>query len=232
MEIEIVKSLFKDNQELNELFQNCPVDILKHCEIKEYQPGAIIYRQGEKCDRLSIIVEGYVDIYATAENGGKYSPRVSEKGDFIGEMELFEEKPLLNFVESITKLKLLQIKREYFLKWLEIDKNISMYIIKYSNNRSCKCAQKTMENSLYSLKTRVCNYLISCSKQVNNKDSYIEIKLDKEKLSERFAVTARSINRILQHLKKENIIEVNANKMIIIKDWDKLVLEEKRSRLM
>jgi DNA-binding GntR family transcriptional regulator len=65
-----------------------------------------------------------------------------------------------------------------------------------------------------------------------NKDSHIEIKLDKEKLSERFAVTARSINRILQHLRKENIIEVNANMMIIVKDLGKLVLEEERSRLM
>lgn len=232
MELETVKSLFKENQELNELLQNCPADILNYWEIKEYQPGAIVYCQGEKCDRLSIIVEGCVDIYVIAENGKKYSPRVLEKGDFIGEMELFEEKPLLNSVESITKLKLLQIKREYFLKWLEIDKNISMYILKYSINRSCKCAQKTMENSLYSLKTRLCNYLISCSKQILNKDSHIEIKLDKEKLSERFAVTTRSINRTLQHLRRENIIEINANMMIIIKDLEKLILEEKRSRLI
>lgn len=231
MELEIVKSLFKDNQELNELFQNCPVDILKHWEIKEYPPGAIVYRQGEKCDRLSIIGEGCVDIYVMAENGRKYSPRVLEKGDFIGEMELFEEKPLLNSVESITKLKLLQIKREYFLKWLELDRNISMYIIKYSSSRSCKCAQKAIENSLYSLKTRVCNYLISCCKQVMDKDNYLEIKLNKEKLSERFAVTVRSINRILQDLKKESIIEVDANMAIIVKDFKKLVLEEKKSRL-
>ncbi len=229
MEPEVIKTIFKQNQELNELFRNCPVEILKHWDIKEYPVGALVYRQGEKCDRLSIIVDGCVDIYVMAENGKKYSPRILEKGDFIGEMELFEEKPLLNSVESITKLKLLQIKRDYFLEWLELDKNISLYIIKYSNNRSCICAQKAMENSLYSLKMRVCNYLVSCSTQINNEDSRIEIKLNKEKLSERFAVTIRSINRILQHLKKGNIITVDADS-IIIKDPKKLTLEVEKSR--
>jgi CRP-like cAMP-binding protein len=226
-----MKAIFEQNQELNELFKNCPVEILKHWEVKEYPAGAIVYHQAEKCDSLSIIIEGCVSINVMAENGRKYSPRILEKGDFIGEMELFEEKPLLNSVEAITNLKLLQIKRDYFLRWLELDRNISLYIIKYSNNRSCYCAQKAMENSLYSLKMRVCNYLLYFSNQTNNRDNRVEIKINKEQLCERLAVTIRSINRILQYLKKENIIEVDAD-LIIIKDPKKIALEVEKSRSM
>lgn len=231
MEGESIRTIFEQSQELNELFKNCPAEILKHWELKEYPVGAIIYNQGEKCDLLSIIVEGCVDIYAIAENGKKYSPRILESGDFIGEMELFEKKPLLNFVESITKIKLLQIKRDYFMKWLELDRDISLYIIKYSNNRSCYCAQKTLENSLYPLKMRVCDHLLSCCKLIENKAGSIEIKLNKEKLSERFAVTIRSINRILQYLKKSNIIDENTDS-IIIKDLRKLAIEVEKSRFL
>lgn len=204
---------------------------MKHWEVKEYPAGAIVYHQAEKCDSLSIIIEGCTSIYVMAENGRKYSPRVLEKGDFIGEMELFEEKPLLNSVEAITNLKLLQIKREYFMQWLELDRNISLYIIKYSNNRSCYCAQKSMENSLYSLKMRVCNYLLHCGGQVSNRENRIEIKINKEQLCERFAVTIRSINRILHDLKREDIIKVDAD-LIVIKDLNKLALEVEKSRFM
>ncbi len=229
MEPDIIKTIIGQSQELNKIFKNCPVEILEQWEVKEYPVGTIIYNQGEKCDRLSIIIEGCVDIYALAENGRRYSPRILEKGDFIGEMELFEEKPLLNSVESITKLKVLQIKREYFMKWLELDSNISMYILRYSNNRFCFCAQKAMENSVYPLKTRVCDYLLSCCKQMGNGAGNVEIKVNKEKLSDRFAVTVRSINRILHSLKKNNLIDVNTDS-ITIKDSRKLSIEVEKSR--
>lgn len=117
------------------------------------------------------------------------------------------------------------------MKWLELDRDISLYIIKYSNNRSCYCAQKTLENSLYPLKMRVCDHLLSCCKQIENKAGSIEIKLNKEKLSERFAVTIRSINRILQYLKKSNIIDENTDS-IIIKDLRKLAIEVEKSRFL
>ncbi len=220
-------TFFEENPELSELFKNCPAEILKHWELKEYSAGTIVYHQAEKYDSLSIIIGGCASIYVIAENGRKYSPRELEKGDFIGEMEIFEEKPLLNSVEAITNLKLLQIKRKYFMQWLELDRNISLYIIKYSNNRSCYCAQKTMENSLYSLKMRVCNYLLSCTDQTGHSEN--RIKINKEQLCERFAVTKRSVNRILQYLRKENIIAIHTD-FIIINDPKKLALEVEKSR--
>jgi DNA-binding transcriptional regulator LsrR (DeoR family) len=55
------------------------------------------------------------------------------------------------------------------------------------------------------------------------------LKLDKEKLSEKFAVTIISVNRILQSLKSKNIIDIKTNS-IIIKDFKQLTLEEEASR--
>lgn len=40
-------TFFEENRELSELFKNCPAEILKHWELKEYPAGTIVYHQAE-----------------------------------------------------------------------------------------------------------------------------------------------------------------------------------------
>lgn len=60
-------------------------------------------------------------------------------------------------------------------------------------------------------------------------DIGIKIKVDKEQLSERFVVTSRSINKVLQQLKESKLIDVSNNSIYII-DIEGLREEEKMSR--
>lgn len=124
---------------------------------------------------------------------------------------------------------MLQIKRTYFIKWLELDNNLGSYLVKYLCNQFYLFSEKAGNDALYSLKARLCSYLVSCCRLVNKNDEVIELRLNKEKLSEKFAVTIRSVNRVLQSLKMKNIIETKSNS-IVVKDLKKLCLEEESSR--
>ena len=63
----------------------------------------------------------------------------------------------------------------------------------------------------------------------NAKGSSLEVNINKEQLSEQFAVTSRSINRVLQYLKEKGLIEVS-NSSILIIDIQGLKEEERISR--
>ncbi len=227
MDIQQIAIVIENNPAIYEILKYCPYEILKHWEIRRYNPGSIICRQGEVYDEFYIIAEGYVDIYVMAENGKKYSQAVYKKGNFIGELEIFEQIPYICFVEAKTDLTLLVIQRRFFMQWLELDRNITAYITKIICNQYSKLSQKAGEDTLYSLKQRLCHYILSCCQGAVIKP--VEINLEKEQLSDRFAVTSRSINRILQYLKEEDIIEIKPNS-IVIKDLDKLIREEAVSR--
>lgn len=222
-------SIMEKDPDLLDLLKYCPYEILGQFEVKEYRKGTIICRQGLVYDYFYIIVDGHADIYIMAENGKKYSQAVYKKGNYIGELEIFDRKPYSCFVEALTDMKLLQLKREYFLKWIELDRNINNYIMHTLCSQFYNLSVKAGEDTLYSLKQRVCNYLISCSNEAKKGLGGIEINVQKEQLSERFAVTQRSINRILQYLKGKSIIEVK-NKSILIKDLNALRNEEKTYR--
>lgn len=227
MNIHEIYEIIEGNAKLYEILKYCPYEILKQWKVKSHPKGQVVFRQGEAYDYFYIIINGYLDIYVMAENGKRYSQAVYTTGNFIGELEIFDRKPFSCFVEAITEVRLLEIRREYFFLWLELDKNIGNYITKILCNQFYRLSKKAGQDTLYSLKQRLCYYLLSSANAEPGKKNRIDI--EKNKLSEQLAVTQRSINRVLQYLKEKGIIEVD-NNYIVIKDLDALAEEEEASR--
>lgn len=227
MNIEDIINIIESNPSIYEMMKYCPYEILKRWDYREYSSGSIICRQGERYDLFLVIVKGYINIYYMAENGQKYIQSIYKEGNFIGELEIFDGRPYICFVESLSDSILLQLKQKYFLEWLNLDRYAHSYITKEICNQFYDLSQKAAEDTLYSLKKRICDYLLSYC--LNKNDSIpIRINLEKEQLSEMFAVTSRSVNRILKHLKEEGAIEIKSDS-IIIKSPSLLSKEEKKS---
>lgn len=229
MELNELKEVIAGIPNLYEIFKRCPPELLIKWDLREYPADTIICRQGEKSDSLYIIISGYADVYYMTEKGNKYSQAVIEKGQFVGEFEIFDQKPLICTVEALTELRLLHIKREHFLTWLKRDNNVCFYFARYVCHQFYLFSEKASTDTLYPLKTRLCNYLLSSSKKWSKEANDIKLWLNKEKLSEELAVTVRSIHRVLYTLKMKDIIEVKAN-YIRIKDLNKLAQEAEDSR--
>src|SRR5699024_1708374 len=190
------------------MLKDCPYSILKRWEMKSYSKGDMICHQNMTYDYFYIIIKGKANIYIMAENGKKYSQSIYEKGDYFGELEIFDRKPYICSVEAITNLELIRLHRKYFLQWIEKDRYFSLYMSKTLCDNFYKLSKKAGENTLYSLKYRICSYLINSIDNGVKQDEGISININKEQLSYQLAVTQRSINRILQELKKKSLIEV------------------------
>lgn len=224
--IEIIES----NRTIKNMLRNCPYEILNKWEFKEYEKGQIICYQNMKYDYFQIIVKGYANISITAENGKKYSQAIYSKGDYFGELEIFDSKPYICSIEALTDMEIIRIDRENFLKWIDMDRHFSIYITKTLCNNFYNLSKLAGDNTLYSLKYRICNYLLYRVDTGIKTDKVIKIEVNKEQLSEQFAVTSRSINRVLKQLKEIKIITVDNNYINII-DLEGLKNEENLSRM-
>jgi CRP-like cAMP-binding protein len=221
--------IIDNNPVLYKIFKSCPYEILHYWEIKEYPAGTVFCNQGDIIDHFDIVVNGFVDVYFTNENGKRYNIATHKCGDIIGEIEFLEKKPFVCSVEAYTDLTVLEIKRDYFLKWIHEDRNISSYVIEVLSKRFHDYSLKVGNDLLYPLKVRICLYLLSRSKHLSKTTANIEVKINKEKLSEELAVTRRSIHRILRELQDKNIIAVKTD-AIIVKDLERLTAEAETRR--
>ena len=228
MKLYDVIDILEANPAIYTILKNCPYHILKQWEVCHVAKGCIIGCQGQSYDYFSIIVSGWTDIYIMADNGKRYSQAIYTTGNYIGELEIFDRRPFSCFVEALTEVKLLRIQRTAFLEWLELDKSASNFLLRTLCGQFYTLSQKAGEDTLYSLKQRLCRCLLDAKPEGVEKSEGIEIRLNKEALGEQLAVTGRSINRMLQYLKDKGIVAVNGSR-IVLKDLAGLAAEAHQS---
>ena len=81
----LVKPLEKD-REIFQMLRQCPYEILRRFEVKDYEADQFVLNQGEIHNRFYIIASGYVDIYVESAHGKRYLLCTYMKGDYIGEL--------------------------------------------------------------------------------------------------------------------------------------------------
>ena len=93
-----------------------------------YQPGEIIFKEGEIGDTMYIIWSGRVAIV----KGSYESPTVlgyRGVGEIIGEMALLEDQPRSATVVALEDLRTLRIKRDDFEQWLSHNPTMGLSIL-------------------------------------------------------------------------------------------------------
>ena len=217
---EIIELLEKDNK-IYEILKDCPYQILKEIEIKKYPTKEFYLEQGEIHDTFYIVVDGEVDIYIESEQGKKFYLNSYGKGYFIGELELFGRKPYVCSAEGKGEVKTLEVDRKLCMKWLQKDENFNEYVMKKLCEITYFSMQKIGENSLYTLKQRICQYIMD---KVNEKGKN-SFALDVDVVSDSMGVTKRSVNRVFKELRDKDIID-NVESKLIVKDYEKLLQEK------
>jgi len=198
---------------LYELVEHCPLNIMRRWSLQTINRGSLVFRQGEVCQQFQLILQGDVDVYFEANDGRKYLQARYHRGDMLGELEVFEQRPYICSVEAVTETLLLTVSRDDFNRWLAIDNHFSQRVLRTFSQQYYQLSKKAGTDSLYSLQQRVAQALW----QQFSHQGKTSILLDKQQLSHEFAVAIRSINRILFELKEQQIIGSDGER-ITLKD--------------
>ncbi|MBK7893743.1 MAG: cyclic nucleotide-binding domain-containing protein [Candidatus Promineifilaceae bacterium] len=85
---------------------------------EQYEPHAVIIRQGEEPDRFYIIVEGFVSVTHEDENGKQHQVAYLTAGDYFGEIGLLEGSERIATVTAVTRVKVVSFNRDTFRRWM------------------------------------------------------------------------------------------------------------------
>ena len=197
-------------------------DILKLELVKPYadEYSAMTYIAREErasgSDFVYIIIKGKVKVYSLTPTGVKYLERIYCEYEIFGELEAFIDKPILNYVEAIESCNAIKIPKDLFLKWIEIDREFSLYISIQISEKMYYTSINSRANVTYPLKSRLIFFLW------NFLDEHNLDTVHKDILVEGVGSNIRSVNRIIKELVNEGLIEYNKG-FIKVKNMDKLM---------
>lgn len=80
-------------------------------ESKSFEPGEILFSEGQSGDSLMVLVSGQVRVYVRKPSGEQEQVRIMPEGSFIGEISLLTQKPRTATIVAMSYLEVLELDR-------------------------------------------------------------------------------------------------------------------------
>ena len=94
-----------------------------------YRRGDIVFRQGEPGTTMYVIQTGAVEV-SQQENGQEKVIAILEKGDFFGEMALFQDQTRSATITALGRTRLIPLNKEILMDRLTRDPDVSLHLLK------------------------------------------------------------------------------------------------------
>lgn len=118
-----MEALKVQNSFLDSLFTNIGEEatrfLMSYGRRLSFRPGDVIVREGEACKNIYIVLEGQANIIKNDAAGHSNLIAVADKGSVIGEMSVFIDMKRSASIIADTRITLLQIPKDDFIKGLQ-----------------------------------------------------------------------------------------------------------------
>ncbi len=98
--------------------------------VKTYEAGDLIFKEGEKGDLMFVLLEGAVELKMKLERGETVLKTVDTPNDFFGEMTLLDERPRSASATAVKKTKVLAVDGPTFESMILSNGKFALKIIK------------------------------------------------------------------------------------------------------
>ena len=125
MDIKFLKNIYLFKELTNKELEK----VLKIAKVEKYPANHVIFKEGDKGDKLYVILKGKVRISKQIEGIGEEALAILGPGSFFGEMSLIDDFP--RSADAITNepVELLTISRDDFENLLFLDKDLAYTIL-------------------------------------------------------------------------------------------------------
>lgn len=218
---EIVKKLRK-----NQLFRGSSEEELKSLfskikyYIKLYEKNEIIAHEDDKCNNLSLVMDGEVEIQRLYSNGKYLVLSRIKEDDVFGEALVFSKaKTYPATVVAVRKSKVLFINKNDVLSLCSQNEQILENFISLLSDKVFILNSKIKNISFKSIREKVINYILNEVKEQKSKK--IILKNTKEEIAAFLGIPRPSLSRELISLRDNAIVSFDRKSITVI-DIEKL----------
>src|SRR5215470_7313552 len=101
-----------------------------HLVERRVPAGQIIFNQGDSGTEMYIVADGHVNIHLPGEASRRVSLKDISRGEYFGELALFDDKPRSASALATTEATLLELARETLSGYLERRPRAAMSILR------------------------------------------------------------------------------------------------------
>lgn len=172
----------------------------KLIQVKSAKSGEFLFREGELCSSISIVVSGQVKISSTTYSGHELVFNVLEKNEIFGNNLIFSDNPYYKGdVRAVKETVLVNISKDNLTSILQSNKEFLLMYLNIQSNFGKKLNSTIKMLSFTSIEDRFMYYL---------HEQKGEIRFHSiTDLADLLHVSREALSRLLTKLEKENAIK-------------------------
>ncbi len=129
--------------------------------LKLYQPGQLVYLQGEEPECFYYLAEGRVKSFLQSENGDERVLNLYEAGSLFGEASFFDGLPRVSSAVALTPCRLAVIDRGTVLRAVSRDPELALALMKYLARTVRLLSAQVDQMAFRPARWRVASYLLT-----------------------------------------------------------------------
>lgn len=182
---------------------------------KFYRKGTILFREGERGDKMYVIHEGKVKVFRIIK-GTERILAILQKGDFFGEMAILTKNPRSASIEVIEDSILLEITEEQLLEFIKEEPGIALKMLAQMAKR-IENSNKLIENLLIKdEKTQSINALVQVAEEMEKMGRSGEwFRFEPDRFIAMAGVSTEVAKKVFTTLKRMGFIDVKGKNIKI-----------------
>ncbi len=198
-------------------------DIAKHGKLQEFSKGEVIFSAEEMMKKFFFVFTGRIKVSQINFLDGKEQIlKILTKGDMYDAITLLDGKIHNNILLALDKVQVLVLPIEVIRKWITSNSRFNTYLFSYVSQQFRDIEELALDMSFYRTSERLIKLI---SKNIDENDLnklHLIHDLSHEDLASLIGTVRKVVNRHIQNLKDDGLIEIN-HKNIKIKDKQKLL---------
>jgi CRP/FNR family cyclic AMP-dependent transcriptional regulator len=191
--------------------------------------GERLFAEGDKGDKLYIIITGKIKLTKAAPDGRENLLSVHGPGEMFGELSLFDPVPRTASATAVTDTELAGLAHEDVRNWLSTRPEVSMHLLQALAQRLRRINEVKADLVFTDVPGRVAKALLDLAERfgVQNSDGIqVNHDLTQEELAQLVGASRETVNKALADFAARGWIQLAAKSVLVV-DADRL---RKRAR--
>ncbi len=194
---------------------------------RSYRKRTIVFTEGSDKEAVYFIQDGLVKAFKTDENGNEHIVSFLKTGDMFPHTGFFNQNPYPATAEVIVDTQLIAIPVRQFEQLLTNIPAISIKLLRAMSEKIRELQGKLQELTGNDVQDRGLLFLIKLAENygtLRNGSVHIDVPMTNQEFADTIGSTRETVNRLINQLRKEDILETNRNGYIILdfealKNW-------------
>ncbi len=186
-------------------------EVAKIVQSQSLERGEFVFFEGAEKTAVYFIRTGAIKVYKVDEEGREQIISYLRTGDMFPHVGLFDDLPYPGTAEALSSTSLGLLPVRQFEQLLQKDPQIALTVLRVLSQKILELQQKLQDATLQSVSDRVLRTLIHLSEWYGEKRDdgrYLALRMTNRELANMIGTTRESVNRILNDLKKQGLIEI------------------------